>query len=589
MANNGRTSIAETIMLRYPLPSLDATVEGLSQAIACVGDERERVRTRKAAAELLKADGVGRRLQSRLEDLAKNPSLRNWLADIYSNAMWLRDRDWHPRSRNYYASFPPSKFPHTQACRAALVSLAAYEYKLSLDNGTVAQDYQDDLQLPLCMESVYWIFNTNRTPVLGRDSVDRWPGNDYIVAMRNGHAYKIPLRERDGQVVSRGKLKAIFRVIIEQAPADINWLSILTTANRDVWAQARDEVITASTSNAAYVSAIEKSLFAVCLDDGSPLTPKERFATFVLDDNRNRWLDKTMTFIIATNAETSLLCEHSKIDGTALYGLGRTISSAIDKHIETSESPYPVALASDDYVYLPACVPSRLSPLVDDLRAQHLSAVSGWALHSYTHKGYGVRYVRRKRLPPKSIFQVVIQAAVRRHFGYSPNSMDVISQRHFQGGRVDALNATTAEMIAFCDAAWDPQVDIKERGRLFSAAVRSHARLGSLLLWGRGWWRHTTWLKEVALESGEEVPALFTDPIYLRTKGPQKVYTTFMDAGVSEVGQCWSEREVLFMIVRVLDSSVDFNIINGNGRGEEFIEHLKEAAKLIEDIMETMA
>ncbi|RYO86478.1 hypothetical protein DL763_006670 [Monosporascus cannonballus] len=361
---------------------------------------------------------------------------------------------------------------------------------------------------------------------------------------RNGHAYKIPLRERDGQVVSRGKLKAIFRVIIEQAPADINWLSILTTANRDVWAQARDEVITAN---------------------------------------------KTMTFIIGTNAETSLLCEHSKIDGTALYGLGRTISSAIDKHIETSESPYPVALASDDYVYLPACVPSCLSPLVDDLRAQHLSAVSGWALHSYTHKGYGVRYVRRKRLPPKTIFQVVIQAAVRRHFGYSPNSMDVISQRHFQGGRVDALNATTAEMIAFCDAAWDPQLDIKERARLFSAAVRSHARLGSLLLWGRGWWRHTTWLKEVALESGEEVPALFTDPVYLRTKGPQKVYTTFMDAGVSEVGQCWLEREVLFMTVRVLDSSVDFNIINGNGRGEEFIEHLKEAAKLIEDIMETMA
>lgn len=314
--------------------------------------------------------------------------------------------------------------------------------------------------------------------------------------------------------------------------------------------QIRDEVIVSSRDNAEYVSSIERSLFVVCLDNGTPSTPKERFVTFVLDDNRNRWLDKTMNFIVTTNAETALLCEHSKIDGTALYGLGRAIVNAITNHPECTD-PGSDIVSPESLKYLPVCMPNYLSSFVSDLRNQHLSAVSGWTLCNYTYRGYGANYLSKRELPPKAIFQVIIQLAARRHYGYSPNSMDVVSQRHFQGGRVDALNPTTSDMISFCDAAWDARVGTQERRKLLSAAVRSYARLLSLLTWCRGWWRHTTWLKEIALECGEEVPELFTDPVYMRTKGPQKVYTTFMDAGVSEVGQCWPEREVVFMSVNV--------------------------------------
>lgn len=87
------------------------------------------------------------------------------------------------------------------------------------------------------METVYWLFNTNRTPVLECDRADRWPGNDYIVVMRHGHAYKVPLCDADGQTISHGKLKAIFKAIIQQAPHEVNWASIFPTANRDEWAK----------------------------------------------------------------------------------------------------------------------------------------------------------------------------------------------------------------------------------------------------------------------------------------------------------------------------------------------------------------
>lgn len=202
-----------------------------------MGDENDREQIRQAAVKFLEPDGIGVRLQARLAQLADNTSSGNWLADIYSNSMWLRDRHWHPRTRNYYASFPRGAFHHTQAERAALVTLTAYEYKKTIDNGTVMQDRHDDFGMPLCMESVNWIFNTNRTPVLGRDRVDCWPNNDYIIAMRNGHAYKIPLLKGDGQEVTQTELSAIFLKVLAETPTEDNWLSILTTANRDDWAR----------------------------------------------------------------------------------------------------------------------------------------------------------------------------------------------------------------------------------------------------------------------------------------------------------------------------------------------------------------
>ncbi|KAI3331079.1 hypothetical protein F4824DRAFT_504496 [Ustulina deusta] len=111
--------------------------------------------------------------------------------------------------------------------------------------------------------------------------------------------------------------------------------------------------------------------------------------------------------------------------------------------------------------------------------------------------------------------------------------MDGVSLRHFQGGRVDYFNATTDEIITFCEQ----------------------------------------------LQSGEELPALLKDPVYLRVKWEPKAYTTFLDFGLKDVGQRWPDRDVLFMSV------VDITLINGNSRGNEFLMHLEEAATNIQEIL----
>ncbi|KAH9897414.1 acyltransferase ChoActase/COT/CPT [Xylariomycetidae sp. FL2044] len=570
---------------RFPLPPLKGAMEGLLRAAQCIedGGKDAQMHLRRDVAEFLSTGGAGKRLQGRLEELYNDAGVEDWISDIYCKGMWLRERHWHPRGRNFYAAFPSVSVPLPQAERAALLASAAFDYKQSFDKGSVGHEVQPDLDMTLCMEQVRWMFNTNRTPHLERDCVDRWPENDFIIALRNGHAFRIPLLDQDGQVASARTLSAAFQAIISLPLGDTNWVSVLTTANRDEWAKARKELLESSLENREFVTSVEKSLFVVCLDDGQPTTARERFQSFVLDDNRNRWLDKTLNFVVMANGEFCMLVEHSRIDGSALQGIGSAILLAMSSRSQDLHGPVsPGVVTPCGYRHLQLSIPVHLDSLVASTRQKHLAAVHGWEYTQCTIEEYGSAKLRERSLAPKSVFQVVLQLAMRLHFGANPNSLDVISMRHFRGGRADALNATTAEMIAFCSAAWDRDMALDERKRLFLAAVRSHAALAARVTWGQGWWRHTTVLEEVARELGGDMPAVFMNPLYLKTKGPQKLWTTFLEPGHGELGQCWPERAALGTCIRISEDSAVFDIINGDGRIKEFEQHLRKASAVVE-------
>lgn len=279
--------------------------------------------------------------------------------------------------------------------------------------------------------------------------------------MRNGHAYKIPLLEIDGTTISHSRLKAIFHTIVKQAPAEINWLSILTTENRDDWSkvkrtdnvtpelpanrrlQVREELIAFSPSNATFVSTIETSLFSVCLEDGSPTTPNERAEAFLLDVNRNRWLDKTLSFVVAANGESALFCDHAMVDGTHFVGIINAVKTATVDHVEDTSPDSSEDLVSEArFTYLPVEIPVALSPKMLDHRASHIEAVIGYTLQNYTFEAYGALYLRERKLPPKTVFQLVVQVAVHQH-GVQP--------QYHRRGKPTTLPRQTSRLVERSD------------------------------------------------------------------------------------------------------------------------------------------
>ncbi|KAI5460632.1 putative polyketide synthase [Mariannaea sp. PMI_226] len=557
---NGETNInsesgnsnGEVALPKYPLQSLETTLEVFLDSVGHIGNAVELQRTQEAIDAFQSPDGVGQRLQSRLAKLSGKQDENDEVVDMYVRNKWLRGRDWRPRLRNFFATLPGQDTARqSQAEQAAWLSLAAYRYKLAVDTGSIKQDYYNGQALD--MATVHWLFSSNRTPALGCDRYDRFPDSDYLVAMKNGHAFKIPINEKNGHILSFEKLACVFRKISEETPGDTNWASILTTANRDDWAKVREEVMAYSESNQAFVKTIEESLFIVNLEDAAPETADERADVFLLDENSNRWLDKTLSFVVCDNGVSAIWGEHTMVDGTTFGGLIKALTHSDAKATQTANGlPIMNIQADVDFAYLPFTIPITLAKYITTLQVEHRSAHNGFALANLTHTNYAAAYLRQHKLPPKTVIQLVIQIAVRRLFGYNPlGAVDVISQRPFRGGRTDMIYIMTPPVQAFCASADNPAVTHSQKKKLLVEAVKSHARLVALSTRGRGFRWHLMALREM-LEPGEELPSFYRDRIFERTT-ERRVCTSFTEFGLPEMGRCQPNKTDVWVGVQVFE------------------------------------
>ncbi|KAL7894249.1 polyketide synthase [Trichoderma sp. SZMC 28014] len=550
--NGDGNSVKQVSLPKYPMQTLEGTLEIFLDSVSHIANAEELSRTRDAINAFQDPDGLGQKLQARLKSMSGGEGENNEVVDMYVRNKWLRGRDWRPRLRNFFATLPGQDTARQpQAQQAAQLSLAAYAYKLALDAGTIKQDFYHEQALD--MATVYWLFSSNRTPAFGCDGYDRFPESDYIIAMKRGHAYKIPLTGHNGQTVTYDKLKNIFEAIAQQTPEETNWTSLLTTANRDEWAKARDEILSASESGRNYIKTIEESLFIIYLEDTAPETADSRADAFLLDDNSNRWLDKTLAFVVCRNGVSAIWGEHTMVDGTTFGGLIKALNSAAVEQIKLSNGSSVSNSAVDgDFSYLEFTLPAALSKIIPALQTQHRSAHEGYTLANLTQTSYAASYIRQQKLPPKTVIQLLIQVAVRRLFGYNPTgAVDVISQRPFRGGRTDMIYVMTPPMEAFCAAAEDASISGVEKRRLFLEAVKSHARLVALSTRGRGFRWHLMALREM-LEPGEELPVFYKDDVFKRTS-ERPVCTSFTEFGLPEMGRCQPHKEDVWVGVQVFE------------------------------------
>ncbi|KAH8671737.1 putative polyketide synthase [Xylariales sp. PMI_506] len=590
----------EHALPKYPVQTLKQVLDNFIEAVSHIGTPMELNQTHRAMADFLDPRGMGQVMQARLEEYSRSTSDNESdtftkadqgdVVEMYVRNKWLRTRSWRPRLRNFFGTIPgtiPSEteLGRSQVSRAATLSLAAYNYKLALDHGKVQQDYQHDQ--PLSMDTVQWIFNAHRTPVIGCDRMDRWPGHDYIVVMRRGHVFKVPLQDSEASVLTAEQLAAIFEAILaHQAPVEVNWACLFTTAQRDEWATTRDQFIATSRENADFIDCIEKSLFIVYLEDALPRTPAERAEVFLLDDNSNRWLDKTLGLIICANGVAAGFLEHTMVDGTTFEGLAKAFAEYKEDEREHNQPGTPSKdcndIASPGFTHLPFMMPASLADRIVSLRAEHLAAHDGYKLVNYDLTSYGTRWLREQRLPPKSVIQVLVQLAVRLVLGTNPSAVDVVSQRPFQGGRTDMIYTSIPEITAFCEAAVTA-TQVQDILVLFKEAIRAHAKLVALAQRGKSWRWHLAALGET-LREGEELPELYRDPVYMRT-GERRVATSFTEFGVPEMGRCPPKREDVWFGIEAFEERVHFTVINGEDRSKDFVEKLMSAADTIRGII----
>ncbi|OBT63538.1 PKS/NRPS-like protein [Pseudogymnoascus sp. 23342-1-I1] len=533
---------------RLPLPNLRSTLENYYSSVECFGTDSELLTTQQTIGNFINSE-EGCKLQDRLLARVHDPILDCWLADLYNGSNFLdRNVPLVPFGSFFY-THKLSKFQHTQAERAAVVTKAALQYKEDLESGIISPDILQGQ--PSCTYLFKYLFNTSRKPCIGSDIIGRFLGNNYIVVLWRGRAFKVPLYD-NGSQLSFVQLKGIFERIMQKADGDSLQVGILTSDERTSWAKIRKSLQVLHPQNLQYLHAIEAAAFLVCLDEASPETASERAHHFHFGTGGNRWNDKSVQFVVCTNGVSGFVGDHSMLDAGTVLGLNRFVTRAILQHRhEPDISPSVVvdisAYLDEKKLVISPYIDLEISRVIQDFNENIKDANHVF----FTLSNFGGSICRLNNYPPKSLFQLIVALASKLYFGAIVPLWETVSLGNFHRGRVEINQVITPPVLRFLNAAQDLCIPISERQRLLLEATKLHAASVMRAVRGRGVDRHITSLRQMVKE-GEAVPRLFTDPLYERTR-PRKIMSHCHETGMAEKGFLLRDPESIWVHYEVED------------------------------------
>lgn len=578
-------NVTEIITLpKQPLPDLDNSLSQFLDSLLPVLTSEEYARYENYVTEFLKPEGFGRKLQARLSKVAQDPKVENWLGEFYATSMFLKGRRSLVPWLNFFATHFMSPVPHTAAERAAIISNAAFRFKRQLERGEVGYGYYNEQ--PISKDAYQWFFNATREPGNPKDFMRRYPGNDYLIAFRRGHVYKISVPDLD-EVTSYSALRDAFQNILDGDQKPESWVGVLTQDTRDRWAELRVELQSLSKENETWIRDIEASAFVVYLDDVQPQNASERAPHFLHANGFNRWSDKTIQFSICDNGISATIGEHTMLDGVTFLRLNDFVTKAImtfDPQRLTNIPSHPALMITVSESYTFKTTPS-IEEHITRIRAQLKNDTSRVEFRAFEIPTLNRELFRLHKCPPNSGFQLAIQLAVRRYFGRNPAAFEPISLNHFHKGRIDVNHIMRPSISSFCAAAADTKIPTDELRGLFFDAARIHASNVVTTSRGHGFDRHLFAL-EWSVRGGETVPVLFTDPTYKSKRRPPQIMTNCIVGEALEGGDFFDHPNGVSVTYETKDEFTKISIWGPLGQVDKFIEVLEESCRDIRAIIE---
>lgn len=286
---------------------------------------------------------------------------------------------------------------------------------------------------------------------------------------------------------------------------------------------------------------IQSAAFTISLDTAKPDDPVsfsralwhgELSPSGIPVGLRNRWVDKPVQYIVFDNAKAGIMGEHSVMDGTPMARMCDEVleslhSTSFDHGFDACKLfPAPKAL---DWEISP-----RTSKAIEKADKAAAELIESQEL-SYHLTSYGKAAIKNFGVSPDSWAQMIIQLAYRRLIGgenRKGGTYEAATTRRFYKGRTEAIRVVTSESDAWVKSMDDPNVNDGERKRSFDLAAKKHIALAKAGGMGQGVDRHlfgmfSLWhdfigidcfvgLKKL-LEEGEELPALYSDPVFTRS------------------------------------------------------------------------
>ncbi|RVE68437.1 hypothetical protein OJAV_G00092400 [Oryzias javanicus] len=516
-----RSFVHQEGLPKLPVPPLKQTCERYLAILEPIVSEEELEHTRQLVQEFLKG-GVGERLQKELERRARKTD--NWLSEWWMQSAYLDCRMPVAVYTSPGVVLPRMHFQDRQGQMrfAAKLIAGVLDFKRMIDSETLPVEYLSGK--PLCMDQYYQILSSCRIPGPKRDTVvnhavGKIPPT-HITVVHNFQFFVLDVYNSDGTPLTVDQIyMQLEKIWNSSLQTNKEPIGILTSQHRNTWGKAYNNLIKDKT-NKESVRAIQKSIFAVCLDAPMPRVSDELYLSRVAAqmlhgggarwNSGNRWFDKTLQFIVGEDGSCGLVYEHAPAEGPpVVFLIDHVVKYMQNKQIVRSPMvplPMPQKLRFNITPEIKRDIEKakqNMNIMVHDLDVKVLK---------FSH--FGKNLPKQHKLSPDGFVQMALQLAYFRMYNICCPTYESASLRMFKYGRTDAIRSTTADSLQFVTAMQDSTKQNKEKLATLQKAVQTHKENTYNAVHGQAVDRHLLGLKMQSITDLTSMPEIFMDTSY---------------------------------------------------------------------------
>ncbi|KAI1427579.1 polyketide synthase [Xylaria sp. FL1777] len=518
-----------------PLDSLEDFLDLFKQSRYAIDSPGDYAETTAAVRALI--EGPGFELLQQIQETDPDR-----IADNYERQVYLERREPLPETGQFTFSHPMNAPQHSQAERAAIVTLAAIRFARHLSEGKIPMDTLNGE--PLSTYGRDWLFYATRLPGSGVDKIQTFAPNDTIAVIRRGHVFELRLPKTD-QDLDLQRLHSTYLEIVKISELQVLPVCTLTADERDSWALYRHE-LEHNPENIAVLNCLDTAAFVLCLDDESPTSAGQRYTCFLLNSQdrpfANRWLDKTFQLAVTANGLSTEIYEHTKLDGLDTRALHAYLCQAILSQQVIEPMGTDTALHHTASYPVKEHVWKASSPVAK--RIEHVwnmcRSYGPLEYQTLDASSFGLASLRGTRSPPNATAHVAILLALYLVDGEIRAAWEKVTLGTFARGRVEWVQTVSPAMRDFIIAASSDNHDKALVRTLLDSATSAHSRNIAAASRGHGAVGHLYAIRGAAQErQGAQLPKLFQTKAWDATRrgGPgQDIKIGFMRSSPVDQG-----------------------------------------------------
>jgi carnitine O-acetyltransferase len=329
---------------RLPVPALKDTIERFLPTALPLARNVQEAEALKDACKIFPQQAQV--LQERLLYRANNDMKNSSYLQLYWNQLgYLQVRDSVVVNVSYFFQFQNddtiSKDKAANIQRAAALLFATAEFRKKACSGALEPEILGKAQIPLDATAFKYMFHACRIPRKVQDTYRIYDPSRYshAIVARKGSFFALDIvNQETGNPLPLQVIEDQLQQCIDMAekiPSSRVKLGILTSTNRDNWADARAKLLhLGGEAMEQALEILESGALLVNLDDTSftdDIVCSEVMLTGRKESGDNRWFDKSIQIVVDNNGQAGTLSEHSMMDGMPVVKFADYITSSTYK------------------------------------------------------------------------------------------------------------------------------------------------------------------------------------------------------------------------------------------------------------------